>query len=86
MKVDASNHVHLAYYDSFNGGVKYIYVPTYNAPATNTQVVVDDYLTAGDKMSLTVDASGKPYITYKGIGDTGKVAWLTAASAPSPTA
>ena len=76
MKVDSANHVHIAYYDSFNGAVKYIYMPTYNAPATNTQVTVDNYLTVGDKMSLSVDANGKPYISYKGVGNTAKVAWL----------
>jgi hypothetical protein len=79
LKVDGSNHVHIAYYDSFNGAVKYIYVPTYNTPLTNTQVVVDNYLTVGDKMSVSVDAGGKPYISYKGIGNTAKVAWLAGA-------
>jgi hypothetical protein len=79
IKVDGSNHVHIAYYDSFDGAVKYIYMPTYNTPSTNTQVTVDDYLTAGDKMSLSVDANGKPYISYKGIGNTAKVAWLAGA-------
>lgn len=77
MVVDSANRVHIAYYDSYNGGVKYILIPTYNAPATNTQVVVDNYLTAGDKLSLAVDGNGKPFISYKGVGNTAKVAWLS---------
>ncbi len=77
MVVDSANRVHIAYYDSYNGGVKYILMPTYNTPATHTQVVVDNYLTAGDKLSLAVDGNGKPFISYKGVGNTAKVAWLS---------
>ncbi len=80
MIVDKDSHVHIAYQDSFAGDVKYIYIPTYTAPATNTRVIVDSYLTVGEKLSLTVPrTSNTPYITYKGLGNTSKIAWLTGA-------
>lgn len=74
--VDKDSHVHIAYQDSFNGDVVYIYVPTYSDPATRKRVVVDSYLTVGEKLTLTVPSnSNTPYISYKGVGNTAKVAW-----------
>ncbi len=74
--VDKDNHVHIAYQDSFNGDVIYIYIPTYNDPATRKRVVVDSYLTVGEKLTLTVPSnSNTPYISYRGVGNTAKIAW-----------
>ena len=75
--VDSDDHVHIAYQDSFAGDVKYIYIPTYTDPATHTSVMVDSYLTVGSKLSLDVpDGTSVPYVAYKGLGNTAKVAWL----------
>ncbi|AEJ20126.1 Ig-like domain-containing protein [Gracilinema caldarium] len=74
--VDKDSHVHIAYQDSFNGDVVYIYIPTYNDPTTRKRVIVDSYLTVGDKLTLTVPTnSNTPYISYKGVGNTAKIAW-----------
>jgi hypothetical protein len=74
--VDKDSHVHIAYQDSFNGDVVYIYIPTYNNPANRKRVVVDSYLTVGEKLTLTVPTnSNTPYISYKGVGNTAKIAW-----------
>ena len=79
MVVDKDNHVHIAYQDSFNGDVKYIYIPTYKDPATRKAVKVDSYLTVGGKLTLTVH-DNTPYIAYKGLGNFAKVAWYKANS------
>ena len=79
MVVDKDNHVHIAYQDTFNGDVKYIYIPTYNEPTTRKAVKVDSYLTVGGKLTLTVH-DNTPYIAYKGLGNFAKVAWYKANS------
>ena len=75
--VDSSKHVHIAYQNGIAGDVKYIYIPTYSSPATRKTVTVDSYLTVGDKLTLDVIDS-TPYIGYKGLGNTAKVAWYVA--------
>ena len=77
MVVDGANHVHIAYQDNIAGDVKYIYIPTYSDPDTRKMVTVDSYLTVGDKLTLDVVGS-TPYIGYKGLGNTAKVAWYVA--------
>ena len=77
MVVDDDNHVHIAYQNNIAGDVKYIYIPSYSAPATRKSVTVDSYLTVGDKLTLDVIGS-TPYIGYKGLGNTAKVAWYVA--------
>lgn len=78
MVVDKDGHVHIAYQDSFAGDVKYIYIPTYSAPATRKKVTVDAYLTIGEKLTLTVPStSNTPYLAYKGLGNTSKIAWYS---------
>ena len=78
MVVDSGGHVHIAYHDSYAGDLKYIYIATYNGTPT-TPYVVDSYLTVGNKSGITVDAANTPYITYKGMGNTAKAAWLVGA-------
>ena len=77
MVVDSAKHVHIAYQNNIAGDVKYIYIPTYSDPATRKTVTVDSYLTVGDKLTLDVVGS-TPYIGYKGLGNTAKVAWYVA--------
>ena len=79
MVADKDKHIHIAYQDSFAGDVKYIYIPAYDAPATRKKVTVDSYLTVGGKLTLTVSGN-TPYISYKGLGNTAKIAWYTAES------
>jgi len=77
--VDSDDNVHLAYYDSGNGGLYYAFIPHNNGTTSNTngtrvpnpgtnnanvQVVkVDTFLAAGTKLMLNV-RNGIPYISY----------------------
>lgn len=76
--VDASDHVHIVYHDSYLGDLKYVYIDTYGA-APAGPYTVDSYLTVGNKASLAVPTSGTPFVTYKGMGNTAKAAWLVGA-------
>ena len=76
MAVDQSNNVHLAYYDVFNGGLYYAFIPSNwynmtssarNAHIANNVVKVDTYLSAGTKLMINVRREGGndiPYISY----------------------
>lgn len=78
MVVDASDVIHLAYFDSFHGDASYVRIPSYSSNATAiTQVAVDTYLIVGSKMTISVNSAGNPVISYKGIGNSGRVAWLS---------
>jgi hypothetical protein len=76
MAVDSLGRVHIAYYDSYSGNVSYIRLDSYST-GTFTKVTVDSYLIVGDKLSMTVNGSGVPYLSYKGIGNSARAAWLT---------
>lgn len=73
--VDAADRVHIAYYDSFNGDVKYALIDTYDA-TSSTPAKIDSYLSVGSKLSLSVNSANVPYIAYRGVGNTAKIAWL----------
>jgi len=78
--VDPDNNVHLAYYDVFNGGLYYAYIPStwYNASAAQRADLleiakVDTYLSAGTKLTINVRNESTttpavtkyvPYISY----------------------
>ena len=76
MAVDKANNVHLAYYDVFNGGLYYAFIPPTNGTNTNSRpntgairtVKVDTYLSAGTKVMINVREQNTgnhvPYITY----------------------
>jgi hypothetical protein len=78
LAVDASDNVHLAYYDAANGGLYYLLIPATGTQAnrdltvTNLRPVrVDTYLAVGTKIMLnlrndTVNSASQtvPYITY----------------------
>jgi hypothetical protein len=76
--VDAADHIHIAYHDSYSGDLMYVYLSAYNA-AFQGPYLVDSYLTVGNKAGIAVSAAGVPYITYKGMGNTAKAAWLVGA-------
>ena len=65
LAVDKNNGIHIAYYSSSKGDLKYAYLPSYNGTAT--VVTVDSYLSVGTQISIsTREESGKivPYISY----------------------
>ena len=75
LAVDGSNNIHLAYYDVFNGGLWYAYIPNGTGANAGTPDVasrqtirVDTYLSSGTKIMLNVREEGTgnyvPYITY----------------------
>jgi len=78
MAVDGGNNIHLAYYDVFNGGLYYAYIPSSGIPSVTdtsttkvsgiTTVKVDTYLSAGTKIMINVREQGTgnyvPYISY----------------------
>jgi hypothetical protein len=72
LAVDGNNNVHLAYYDTGNGGLYYAYIPYNTAtgmPNTGAiqKVRVDTYLAVGTKLMLNVRREGTrdvPYISY----------------------
>jgi hypothetical protein len=73
LTVDGANGIHIAYYSSSGGDLKYAYLSSYNA--TPQVVTVDSFLSAGTKLmintrqeSRTVNGSSQnvyvPYISY----------------------
>jgi len=72
MAVDGVNNVHLAYYDSNNGGLHYAYIP-YNSGTglPNKTAIerarVDTFLGAGTNIMINIRLEGggyRPYISY----------------------
>ena len=81
MAVDSSDRIHLAYYDSYSGDLKYAYIPAYDSSEASVEVyTVDSYLIVGSKLSITVDASDNVIIAYKGLGNSSRAAWLAGSS------
>ncbi|MBT3274651.1 MAG: hypothetical protein HN368_15950, partial [Spirochaetales bacterium] len=80
MAIDGSDNIHIAYYDNNNGDLRYIYIPVTDFSTgsfgTVTDVRVDSYFDVGEKLHIEVSGAGVPYIAYKGINRTGRVAWL----------
>jgi hypothetical protein len=65
LAVDSDNGIHIAYYNSSSGDLKYAYMPAYNA--TPEVVTVDSYLSTGTNISISVRQIGAdqvPYISY----------------------
>jgi len=82
MVIDSTDNIHIAYYDNNNGDLRYIYLPKSTATPTwiaadVQSVIVDSYFDVGEKLTLEIDSNDKPYIAYKGVNRSGKVAWLT---------
>ncbi|MBR4599262.1 MAG: hypothetical protein IKO39_04355 [Treponema sp.] len=80
LAVDSDNGVHIAYYKSSSGDLKYAYISDYTKAAETKQVVtVDSYLSVGT--NITINLKDKvPYIYYYNTSanqttNSIKVAW-----------
>ena len=82
LAVDDDGGIHIAYYNSAKGDLKYVYLSSYNATPSDP-VTVDSYLSVGTNISVNVrKESGKnvPYIYYYNASSNQtpnsiKVAW-----------
>ena len=76
LTVDANNGIHIAYYNSAKGDLKYVYLPSYNYLKDSdgndtgnsvTPVTVDSYLSVGTNITINTrlqDGNYVPYIYY----------------------
>ena len=68
--VDSQNGIHIAAYDSVNGGqLKYVYIADYKQPGQALKCTVDSYMDFGEHLTIDVareSATGAqiPYISY----------------------
>lgn len=98
MAVDAGGGIHIAYYTTGSGDLKYAYLPMYNSPLADAKVVtVDSYLSTGTQISINTRNDGTaaspnyvPYISYyNGSLDQTKnsvrVAWRTSSTVQNGT-
>jgi hypothetical protein len=60
--VDGAGGIHIAYYNSSNGDLKYAYLSDYNA--TPQVVTVDSYLSTGTDIGISVKLVGSNYVPY----------------------
>ena len=86
LNVDESGGIHIAYYNSAKGDLKYVYLSSYNA-TPSTPVTVDSYLSVGTDITVNVRNEGTennpkyvPYIYYYNASSNKtcnsiKVAW-----------
>ena len=98
MAVDAGGGIHIAYYTTGSGDLKYAYLPKYNSTLAEAKVVtVDSYLSTGTQISISTRNDGTtaspkyvPYISYyNGSLDQTKnsvrVAWRTSSTVQNGT-
>jgi hypothetical protein len=76
LATDGNGGIHLAYYSSYDGDLKYAYAPSYNSAFTAEPVKVDAYGFVGTQCTITVakETHGVvervvPYISYYAAGD-----------------
>ncbi len=85
MVLDSGDNIHIAYYDNNRGDLRYIYIPVNDFSTgsfgTVSNVIVDSYFDVGERLTIKLDGNDKPFIAYKGVNRSGKVAWLTGALA-----
>ena len=65
LAVDENDGIHIAYYNSAKGDLKYAYLASYNAAPK--VVTVDSYLSVGTQIMITTrkeDGNNVPYISY----------------------
>ena len=58
LAVDGANGVHIAYYNSKSGDLKYAYLKDYNKPTEAVTVTVDSYLSVGTNITINVRDEG----------------------------
>ena len=83
LTVDDADGVHIAYYNSKSGDLKYAYLENYKTPGEAKKVTVDSYLSVGTNITINVrkeDGKNKPYIYYYNTSSNQtmnsiKVAW-----------
>ena len=79
LAVDSNDGIHIAYYKSSSGDLKYAYIPAYNKASKAKVVTVDSYLSVGT--NITINTKGTvPYIYYYNTSanqttNSIKVAW-----------
>jgi hypothetical protein len=72
LTVDRNDGIHIAYYASSSGDLKYAFLPSYNAASSAIKVVtVDSFLSAGTKLMINTRQESRggstvivPYISY----------------------
>jgi hypothetical protein len=62
MTVDDADGIHIAYYSSGSGDLRYAYLSAYNTPAT--VVTVDSYLSTGTQITINTRLEGGNYVPY----------------------
>lgn len=83
MAVDSDDGIHIAYYNSAKGDLKYAYISAYDNASEATVVTVDSYLSVGTNLTINVreeDSVQVPYIYYYNASATQtissvRVAW-----------
>ena len=85
LAVDDAGGIHIAYYDSGKGDLKYAYISKYDEPENAQVVIVDSYLSVGTDITINTryeNGNYVPYIYYYNGSTTQtpncvKVAWRT---------
>jgi hypothetical protein len=70
LHVDTANHIHIAYYDSAEADLKYIYLDSYS-DTTPSIARVDAYHSVGLWTDVRTNAAGVPYIAYYNNSENG---------------
>ena len=55
--------IHIAYYNSAKGDLKYVYLSSYDAEPT-TPVTVDSYLSVGTNLTINTRLENGKYVPY----------------------
>ena len=64
IKVDAGQHIHIAYYSNSGADLKYTYIPTYASAGSRSTMIVDSYEIVGTDINLDVGNNGSNYVPY----------------------
>lgn len=63
LAVDDAGHIHIAYYNSAKGDLRYVYLNSYNADPS-TPVTVDSFNSVGTNITVNVRKQGDNYVPY----------------------
>lgn len=81
LAVDATGRVHVGYWDSTNGDLKYATCVSSCGTAANWKLLaVDESGTVGSAPSLAVDASERVFVSYYAYGSSGALKYTTCAA------